>query len=357
MAAPIIIARHTRTGVARWESAQQAKFIANLVGPGDSIDDVAKQYGLSRADVLSALRIHTMYQIACTLELPDDKLRLVRDPRHFNTLTLDRLIHSSKGPEFLGLTFDDVGGFTGNLHPEEFKKGYKRIISDIASGTVSSRNLNTTKEIDEYLSGVGKDAPNTKVRGSFTSASLLGATQKVAIPEPKIAKKTSGQKLSPSIIPKGFRCFLSLPRISDIYRELKGIRVDGHENTVAVMLRIFLELSVNNYLEKTGKIRPLLEAADRKNRPKDWNPPLRQMLRLLLADSDVLGSVPRSAIKALNKAVSDDDHPLSLDSMDQFVHNRFAAPTERQLRNLWAQFEDLLKLLMVEPIPPATETK
>lgn len=44
-----------------------------------------------------------------------------------------------------------------------------------------------------------------------------------------------------------------------------------------------------------------------------------------------------------------DDHPLSLDEIDQFVHSRFAAPTEAHLRNFWQILEDLMAILLVEP--------
>lgn len=115
------------------------------------------------------------------------------------------------------------------------------------------------------------------------------------------------------------------------------------------MLRIFIELLAVNYLEKTNKIKPLLVAANKKARPADWSPSLRQMLRLLLSDIDIRQSISRSTLKALNRAV-DDTHSLSLDSLDQFVHNRLVAPSARELRNFWAQFEELLKILVVEPM-------
>jgi hypothetical protein len=108
---------------------------------------------------------------------------------------------------------------------------------------------------------------------------------------------------------------------------------------------------VANYLEKTKKIDPILERArtkDKKN--KDWSPCLRQMLNALLADGDIV--LPPLARKGLGKMVSDDDHPLSLDKMDQFVHNYYIAPSDRDLRKLWTLLQPLIVLLLHEPPPP-----
>jgi hypothetical protein len=83
-----------------------------LVSSEMTVDEVARHYGISRADVLNAIKMHTTYQIACILDLPDDILQQVRNPRNFNMSTLERLISCSKVPEFLGIEFDDSGGLT-----------------------------------------------------------------------------------------------------------------------------------------------------------------------------------------------------------------------------------------------------
>ena len=67
---------------------------------------------------------------------------------------------------------------------------------------------------------------------------------------------------------------------------------------------------------------------------------------LLQSDKTLIAAIPKQALKALNRAVSDDEHPLSLDGMDQYVHNPYVAPTERRLRQFWNSFEKLVLFLM-----------
>ena len=109
----------------------------------------------------------------------------------------------------------------------------------------------------------------------------------------------------------------------------------------------FWSLRLGTTATNKEEIQPLIDAAKRKGKGPDWYPTLRQMLKAVLADKDI--TLHPLARKGLNKMVSNDDHPLSLDQMDQFVHNRYVAPTERDLRKLWHLLEDLMKQMLDEP--------
>jgi hypothetical protein len=100
-------------------------------------------------------------------------------------------------------------------------------------------------------------------------------------------------------------------------------------------------------LDRTNKIQSLLDGAKKKGKGTDWYPTLRQMLNAVLADNDI--KLHALARKGLNKMVSNNDHPLSLDQLDQFVHNRYVAPTEKELRKLWHLLEDLMQQMLEEP--------
>src|SRR5260370_16801491 len=338
-AAPLIINRHTKKGVQGWEPAQQAKYIALLVSGDVPLEDQAKQFGLTPGQISGALHTHTLHQIPSNLPLPYVLLSQVRNPRSFSTSTLDRLISSPKVMEFLGAEFDENGEIIGKIQVKEFTKGYARIISDIAQGNINSRALNTTTQIKQYISGLGKDAPNRSRKGSFTSATILGVPEKRQ-PAKAVSKPSRARRRSASLVPMGFQCKLANHRINEIFKETKKLRVDGLENAVAVLFRIFVELSLSNYLEKSGKIKPILEKARKEGKPRSWSPTFRQMLRAMLQDPDV--ELTPSALKALNRAADNDAHALSLDSLDQFVHNRLEGPSERELRRFWDQFQELL---------------
>jgi hypothetical protein len=121
------------------------------------------------------------------------------------------------------------------------------------------------------------------------------------------------------------------------------------------MLRILLELLVSNYLDHTGKMQPLLQTTHAKEKGLDWTPTLRRMLTQVLTDNDL--GLSRSARKALQKMITDDKYPLSLDKMDQFIHNRYVVPSENDLRSIWSSIEETIEKLL-DPrfhVPPETK--
>ena len=139
-----------------------------------SIDDVASQFGLSKSELIKNLRTDSMYQVACALDLPEQVSSIVRNPRQFNASVLERLVQSSDAMAFLGIEFGKAGDFVGKIDANEFRKAFGRMVSDIASGEVDTRTLNKAQDIEKYLKGFGGDAPNRKLKGSFSGESLLG---------------------------------------------------------------------------------------------------------------------------------------------------------------------------------------
>jgi hypothetical protein len=143
------------------------------------------------------------------------------------------------------------------------------------------------------------------------------------------------------------------PRIREIFDELHKLRpVERYPNACAAMLRILLELSMGNYLDKTGKIAQLLAQlaqVDRKQKGTDWYPSWKQMLGALLKDPDV--KVPQLARKMLNKLVEKNS------PFDGFVHNRFETAEPKYIRNTAASMEELFTLLLDETDWPAKPAK
>jgi hypothetical protein len=227
-------------------------------------------------------------------------------------------------------------------------------------GEIDTRKLNKATAVHKYINVLDSLKPSRV--GSFSSATLLGETgntgSTTAVP-PK--QKSKMVRPIPYLVPKSLKCGLSMPRISDILGELQRLKVEGYENSVSVLLRIFVEMSISHYMEATGNMKSLVARLDKdKKKPSSWTPTFRQMLLdMLQNDKDFIAAIPKQALKALTKAVSDTDHPLSLDSLDQFVHNPYVAPTERQLRQFWNSFEKLVAFLMVDhtPAPAPKVTK
>src|SRR5258708_40281152 len=90
-AAVLILQKHTRDQVQRWSPLMQSRFYRGLMRSGVSIDDLAKQHGVTAGEVRDFLRIDSMYELARSLKLPDAVRSTVNDPREFPASVLQRL--------------------------------------------------------------------------------------------------------------------------------------------------------------------------------------------------------------------------------------------------------------------------
>jgi hypothetical protein len=358
VAARLIVARHTGDAVKRWSPAQQAKYIRTLVKPGHTIEEVAEDIKLPVAEIRSFLRRDTMMRLAHLMPIADPVRTALDDKDKFSVTTLERLIQSTEGQSFLGLSFDTEGNAVGQLDVDEFKKAYTKIVTDIAAQSVDTRVLNNSAGIKGYLNSLGDAKPNPKKKGEWTSVELFSGTDAGAKKSaPKTANKpkaSSGPKEDPFLIPKAFKCRLAQARIREICDELRRLKRLEYPNACAVLTRIFVELVIGHYLDKTGKIQPLLDKAKKDKKPADWYPTLAQMMAAVLQDPDFkIKPLPK---RSLNKMLSDDDSLLSLEHLNQFVHNRYTAPTDRELKLMWSRLEPLLELMMDEPAPAPTKS-
>lgn len=355
-AARLIMQRHTRDQIKGWKPVMQARFYRRLADEGMSAAELAAQYGGTPGEVAGFLRLEAAYALACMLQLPDDVRAAVHNPRDFNASAFQRILDVPKARDRLGIEFDVDGKITGKVAKDAFEKGFSRILSDIARGNKNTRTLNKAEDIEKYIDEIEEDLPDKKQKGSFVPADFAtpapgAAPAKAPPPKKKPAPKPS--RLSRSVIPRGVKCELKSMRIREIFDELRDLDVERQVNASAVLFRILLELCVGHYLDKTKLIQPLLDKAKKEKKPNDWYPPLRHLLDAILKDTSI--QIHPLARKRLNKFVSDDKSPLSVDGLDSYVHNKFSPPSAKDLRNYWETFEDLFKVILVEqPATPKT---
>jgi hypothetical protein len=359
-AAPLIMQKHTRNQVEKWDPLMQARFYRTLAKGGLTPATLASTYGSTPGDIAKFLRTDAAYEIARLIPLPEAVRTIVHDPRQFQVSALERLMDMPLARKTLGFDFDQDGSVRGAVEKPEFSKGFVRVISDIAKGDLTTRKINTVDDLKVYLSEIQHDLPNLKKKGTFTVADFAQApststTAASSTPNKPARPSQTGQRRSASVIPSGVSCTVKNERIREIFAELKSLPVEKKPNASAVLFRILVELSIGHYLEKTKKIRPLLDTAKKKGKPNDWFPALRQMLDALLKDPDL--SIPTMARKRLGKLVSDKTSSLSVDGLDAFVHSPFTPPTARELRHYWDTFEDLFHVVLHEPPAPSKPAK
>jgi hypothetical protein len=127
------------------------------------------------------------------------------------------------------------------------------------------------------------------------------------------------------------------PKIGEIYNELKALRLGQHPHAIAVLLRVLLETSVDHYLTKAT-----IPLVVKTGGGGDKDKPLRKKVEETVDHMVASGAVKKDFAGVL-KGINDKNHPLSVDLLHAYVHNRFVSPTERDLKVAWDNSQPLFE--------------
>ena len=314
-AIPVLESKHVRYLFEPWSMAMRNNFIKRTR---------TKVKGTLKADDKKNIARANLYELAKNLELPEQVSQVVQDHKKFNITTLYRIVESSVGKNFLGYDINDKGEVIPYIHPAEFIKGFKRMVSDVALEKVNSRLISKASDIEKkYLDKIEKrDRPNL-ARVTKKKLKVGG----LVLSQPVKPKKTKLQ--TDWITSDNYLLYTKQNRIKEILNELKSLKPEDSPNACAISLRVLLELSTYAFLEDKGEIKKII-AAEKKRRkkqnlPNDWTPTFKQMLQHLISGG-FISDIGKSS-----------NQPFLIE-LDQFVHNLHYKVTATAVRDIWRTF-------------------
>ena len=132
--------------------------------------------------------------------------------------------------------------------------------------------------------------------------------------------------------------------MKDIGSELKKLKRDDFPNASAVLLRVFLELSLQDCLRRTGKLDLLVGKLKSSNKLRHNLPTLSQLVPEIksIAKSRLSGS----EMNKINKALSSDrDAPFNVGDLNAFIHDS-DMPSPRDILVFWQRTEPLFRPIL-----------
>jgi len=212
--------------------------------------------------------------------------------------------------------------------------------------------LGSEKDVAKALLWVAKDLAdrNTKVADIYHKKDRIAYAKR--LPASIVVTKASGTKGGEgtgksaaksraaknkgprkTLIPRDCVLAVTDARAEDIEAELRKMHIDefphGFPNAVAVLFRVFLELSVDAYVDKHG-----LTPANEKLRTK-----MQAVLSDLLKATKLTEQQARPVRRALNK---DSFLAPSIDLMNDYVHNSSVFPAPGDLRAHWNSLQPFM---------------
>jgi len=176
-----------------------------------------------------------------------------------------------------------------------------------------------------YISQLGKaDTPDlTKSSGKPRQVEVIedwDFSRPSTAPRPS----TTRQVARTAAVPRTCKLNVTNPKIAQIYSELRSLRLAQHPHAIAVLLRVFLETSLDHYLTKVSI--PLSVRTGGGDKDKNLRKKLEETIDYLVKQG-----APRKDFAGVVRGINVSTHPFSMELLHSYVHNRFVSPTERDL--------------------------
>ena len=294
--------------------------------------------------------------MARSLDLPVEVKAKLENPRAKLFTTIERVFDSSVGRDYLMVKPDPDHGIRGTTTKAEFLRGFTKLVTDVALGKESSRTLNTNENIRDYFKSWNSKERPSKKRGSFVPADIIqGRSVASSGRKPKPAAPKKSKQLSKTVLPRDFKVRFGNDRLIDIRRELGKLKREDFPNAGAVLLRVFFELAVLDYLERTGELPRIIKKLETKQKRKlpFGAPTMKQLVPEIRRVAKK--KLTRADAQKVEKAVRyDPSAPFTISELHGFVH-QFDLPGAREILQFWKRTEPLFRLMLEQDQEGAAE--
>lgn len=262
----------------------------------------------------------------------------------FPITTLDRLLSTPAVRSMLGFEIKQSKLLT-NLPPSEAIRPLRRIVRDLANEVINVTNIKSKEQQVEYISkDIDEDLPDLSRRlpaytpveswdgkdfgeeqvDSDPGEEASGEGDKPQKPGKPSVTRPKPPKARKTLITRECKLNILNPKIRNIEKELRTLSLKDHPHAIAVLLRVFLENSVDDYLHRMGESTTVSTPVGPKEKKLKEKIPMT--VNIL-----VRGGVPIKHLDGVTKGINDQNNPLCVDTLHNYVHNRYYEPKERDL--------------------------
>jgi hypothetical protein len=245
----------------------------------------------------------------------------------FPITTLDRLLSTPSVRTKIGLDIKDQKLLT-KLPADEVMKPLRRIVRDLVNKTVVVTGLKKVDQQVDYVSKLKVDLPDLSKKSAKEISIDTFAGDDFKQPPPPKPKPKPRLTTRKAIIPKDCRLNVTNAKIAEIFKELRSLSLDDYPHAISVLFRVFLETSVDDYLTRIGKSLTVTTPGGVKDR--SLQDKVQEGVKEIIA-----AGTPKKHLDGIVKAISETNNPLNIQTLNNYVHNRFFSPKERDLRVAW----------------------
>jgi hypothetical protein len=255
--------------------------------------------------------------------------------------TLDRLLSTPTVRTAIGFDIT-VGKLSTELPADEAIKPLRRIVLDLAEKEINVNDVKTKDQQNDYISKLksADRADLSKKTGTSVAIDEIKAKDFKSKPTPAAKKaKTPKTPLRTTLVPKACKLNVTNPKIAGIFGELRTLQLSKHVHAIGVLLRCFVEMSVDEYLTTIAKL-PLFTVNPANGQKKDKY--LKTKMKEAI-DHLVASGATEKEFKGVRMAMNDANNPFSIETLHAYIHDRFFTPIDTHLRTAWDNGQPLFE--------------
>ncbi len=239
---------------------------------------------------------------------------------------VERLVETTSVRDKLGI--DLIQGQLVALYPAtQVLKGLTRVVEDLKTGKVTVPNLYHAADRRRYIDSFSRaqlPKKSTRLTKPVMLDDLASGTSTPRPITPK-AKRVKRHPPRTTVIPKGTQLDVTHPRINRVFNELLSLSAETYPNACSVLLRVFVELSVDHYL--TSRHLPTGDT-------------FAKRLRAMGNDLETRDLIPKKLRTAIDTlASSKTTLGPTLHTLHQYVHNEYVFPKSGDLYSTWDEID------------------
>lgn len=248
----------------------------------------------------------------------------------FPITTLDRLLSTPDVRKRIGVEIKNRKLYSA-LPPEELMKPLRRIVLDLAQKNVRVGQLMKKDQQIDYIDSFGKDdRPKLSKRDAIRAVEQIRGDEFKTRPARAKERRKSAPAERRVVAARSAKLNVQDNKASEILKELKRLRVEDYPHASAVLLRVFLELSVDHYMDINGLPSKF---TDPKGNKRDKS--LKQKTSDVITHLASHSGHSKKDFFGVERGLSDPKSPLYIDLLHAYVHNRFVTPKPRELLSAW----------------------
>lgn len=293
---------------------------------------------------LPSIEIQTLDFIKSSPYTDDNTLALVDKIKltNFSRLLSDPIVRNK-----LGLDLENRV-LKSQLDESEIIKGLSRIIKDVANPNFNVERIYNATSRFKYINEIpSEELPDlTKKTENFwplvdPASDLPNESDQTQRPSKGTKKNNPTNKLlgRKSLIPKTCDIPISNIKVAKIYHELQKINVGDFTNCSAVTLRVFIELSIDTFLEKND-----LLPEEKPSSSKSGMNLFQKSARVCdyLSKKKLIDENLSKGIKTITK---DANSIWGIDTIQAYLHNNQFSPIAEHVLTTWDNIQEFMVTL------------